>query len=254
MNELAVPTPTGLILSLLNAALKHRDHLPSLIKSYRYIANEKIRVSMACLIKFEHEGHYILAKNRLRPECISPYGGVIKFYESARPFLAEIEYQPENKYSQDSEFQQDLRGYLRPKDFGSFMTWFKSRRGREQSETVSRELEEEFPETRIPREIHEVLASAKYSLHRVVHEGPYSNDHQSYATFRYLEIYQPEHCPSTNAALAELALIAASNKCDAFIVTREEILKCRRDDGLAIAGSAKYFFSKKWHGQEPTQF
>lgn len=254
MDQDISPTPTGLVLSLLKAGWKHQDHLLPLIKSYRHLLSDRLRISMACLVRFEHQGRFILARNRLRQEYMSPYGGVIKFHESAHHILNSMEYQPEDKYSTDKELRRDLRGYIKPKDFGAFMTWFKSRHGREQSETVRRELTEEFVETSVPASISETLINARYSLERVVHEGPHSNNHQGYATFRYLEIYAPEYSTDTERALSELSTYAASGSSGAFLVTREDIMKSRRQDGMAISGSTKYFFSKRWHGQEPTTF
>ncbi|RON58734.1 SMODS-associated NUDIX domain-containing protein [Pseudomonas frederiksbergensis] len=246
-----VPTPTGAILALIKACFKHNDHLAPLVKSYMYLFRKDIRISMACLVRYEFEGKIILVRNRHRQEYIAPFGGVIKFHEDARTVLDNIEFQSEQKSSTDKDLIYDLRGYLKSRHFGTFMTWFKSRTGREQVDALHRELREEFAESGIPQHIATPLIEAKYSLVRVIHEGPYGHDEHKHATFRYLEIYKPVMSQGVEEALKHLAEISTSSDSKTQLVNKQELDKLRTRLGVPIAGHARYLNSAKWHGFEP---
>ena len=209
---------------------------------------------MACLVRFEFQGKQILVRNRLRPESMAPFGGVIKYHDSARELLDSIEYEDEAVASCDSDLRCDLRGYFPASKFGTFMTWFKSRVAREQSETVARELREEFEEAAIPSTIATPLRDAKYSLFRTIHEGPYAHDHHDYATFRYFELYKPNTTGSIESALAALAELTKAGDSMACLVTKAEVFNLRSQAKTQIAGTARYFYTSKWHGYEPPSF
>lgn len=246
-----MPTPTGAFLSLIKACFKHNDHLIPLVRSYMYLFRKDIRISMACLVRYEFEGNIILVKNRHRQEFIAPFGGVIKFHEDARPVLDDIEFHSEQKSSTDKALIYDLRGFFKSRHFGTFMTWFKSRTGREQVDALYRELREEFAESGIPQHIAEPLIEAKYSLVRVIHEGPYGHEEHKHATFRYIEIYKPVMSRNVEEALKLLADTSTSPGSQVYLVNKQELEKLRTRSGVAIAGNARYLSSAKWHGFEP---
>lgn len=247
-----IPTPTGALLALIKACFKHQDHLAPLAKSYIYLFRKRIRVSMACLARYEVDGNIILVKNRHRQEYIAPFGGVIKFHEDARATLDKIEFQSEDKSSTDKDLIYDLRGYFNSRHFGTFMTWFKSRTGREQGDALRRELTEEFSESGVPQSIAQPLIEAQYSLVRTIHEGPYGHDEHPYATFRYLEIYKPVMTSEVEKALKALADISRSPDSKTQLVSKQELDKLRTQHGIPVAGHARYLRSAKWHGFEPT--
>jgi SMODS-associated NUDIX domain len=249
-----IPTPTGALLSLARAAITHQDHFIPLARSYKFIFRKRIRVSMACLIRFEVQNKQILLQNRLRPESIAPFGGVIKYHDAARGLLDSIEYEDEAMASCDSDLNCDLRGYFPATKFGTFLTWFKSRTGREQTEAVTRELQEEFKDANIPAAIATPLCDAKYSLFRTIHEGPYAHDHHDYATFRYFELYRPNACRSVETALDELVALTKGNSSLVHLATKDEIFNLRSRAKKQIAGTARYFYTSKWHGYEPPSF
>lgn len=252
--ESEIPTPSpGALLALVKASIKHQDHLVPLLKSYWYLGRKRIRVSMASLIRFEVGSCYIVSRNRHRAELFSPFGGVIKYRNSAKAFLETIEFEREAKASKDQELEYDLRGYIPVSKFGPFMTWFKSRMGREQ-DAVLRELREEFEEAEIPSEIAKVLLDAKYELLRRIHEGPYGNNSLSYASFRYLEIYYPSESDAVTDALKILAELAKDPKSQIRCVSKSCIESMRNERGEPIAGSARYFYTSKWSGHEPVPF
>jgi hypothetical protein len=246
-----VPTPTGAILSLVKACFKHSSHLGPLSRSYRYLFRKKIRVSMACLARYEIDGKVILVKNRHRPEFIAPFGGVIKFYNDARVVLDKIEFKPEDKASKDPDLSDDLRGFFDAKHFGTFMTWFKSRTAREQGEALRRELTEELAEAGVPEEIAAPLINARYSLIREVHEGPYGHDDLKYASFRYFDIYRPDMTHEVEIALKALVELSSVPGAHIYCVSRQELDNFRTQSGQSIAGNSRYLNSSKWHGFEP---
>lgn len=248
-----LPTPTGAVLSLMKAAVAHQDHFMPLLRSYKYLNRKKIRVSMACLVRLEVAHKQILVENRLRPELIAPLGGVIKYHAEARSLLESIEYEDEAHASADPDLCYDLRGYIPASKFGTFMTWFKSRLGREQSQALTREIREEFRDAKIPPNVENLFNGCDYALFRVIHEGPYAHEHHDYATFRYFELYRPSANAASEAALSALANHAAQPGSLVHLVSKEEIFKLRSSK-KQIAGTARYFYTSTWHGYEPPLF
>jgi hypothetical protein len=249
-----VPTPTGAIFSLAKAVIKHHDHLLPLLRSYRFAYRKKIRVSMACLIRLEHEGCYVLARNRHRPEFLSPFGGVFKYHEDAQPILDEIFFERDPKASKDKDLRNDLRGRFPAQHFGSFMTWFKSRIGREQSETVKRELAEEVVENNVPSSVASRLLHGNYTLCRTIHEGPYAHHGLPYVQFRYFEIYGLVMNGEAETTMKDLAEFAKTPQSLIQLVSTSEINELRTELGQAIAGTAQYFYRSAYPGFEPRPF
>ena len=92
--------------------------------------NLEIRISASYLYRIEIKGKYLLVKNRKR-DVFQPIGGVYKYYESAKNFLNEIEYKPDNKMKIDSVSEHDLRIRIKAKYITKFLDWFYSKSDRE---------------------------------------------------------------------------------------------------------------------------
>lgn len=108
--------------------------------------NLEIRISASYLYRIEIKGKYLLVKNRKR-NVFQPIGGVYKYYESAKNFLNEIEFKPDNKMQIDDVNQYDLRIRIKAKYITKFLDWFYSKSDREID--YLREFKEEVVLTKI---------------------------------------------------------------------------------------------------------
>ena len=108
--------------------------------------NLEIRISASYLYRIEIKGKYLLVKNRKR-DVFQPIGGVYKYYDSAKNFLNEIEYKPDDKIEIDNVSKQDLRIRIKAKYITKFLDWFYSKIDREID--YLREFEEETISSKI---------------------------------------------------------------------------------------------------------
>ena len=110
----------GIISSLIAAALafacrlmwKNRTILRICWITYIVKRNSEIRVSMAALLRVYSSGKYLLFHVPFVPYTYGPPGGVIKFLETGRKQLDNLEFRAEVVPSLASDMERDLRGFL----------------------------------------------------------------------------------------------------------------------------------------------
>lgn len=239
------------LVNLLKATWKHQDHLWPATKAVTTFRSQDLRVSMASILRLEHNGKFVLIRNPNRPESFGPIGGVFKYFPSAQNVMDSFEFTYEQRKTgnlEDSE--RDLRGKISAKHLPIFLNWFKSRSGREEQDCIRRELREELGEIGIDFRNINILDQTSYSLVRRIHEGPYKHATLDIPQFRYFEVYRiaiQGEAKNVFTALSELA----QNNENLLVARRDEIEKMRADNGSVIGGHSTYLFSSSWHGSEP---
>src|SRR5664279_3763629 len=84
-----------------------------------------VRVSMASLLRVAKDDRIILLRMTLRREAFGPPGGVIKYYNGAKPRLDRLQFAPERPSDEPHSFvASDLRGRLPGKNLLRFRRWF----------------------------------------------------------------------------------------------------------------------------------
>jgi hypothetical protein len=142
LEELAVGIVSAVLLATFATAFRHRKFLTPALRCVLFCRNKRLRVSMAAILSVHRDDHFILVRERTRPERFGPIGGVYKYYPSAIDQLDRCGFRPQVR---DRIMKNDLRGFMKGKDFPLFMRWFLSEKNRE-VEPVTRELIEELEE------------------------------------------------------------------------------------------------------------
>ena len=235
---------------------RHEKNCIPILKSLLFF-NKKVRVSVSAILYLEQENKYVLIKNHHRPSFYAPIGGVYKHFEPK--ILDEIEWNSdyttlENK---ESDMKKDLRGVIYGKRLPDFIDWFSKREGRENEQCIYRELREELLEGKVGKILREQSSKIEFEIFRSIPEGPRSISDRDYdAQFRFFDIYKIVNSnEDTNQVLQEIVDRASRGDNNLILVSKEDILSGKIPCGeKLIAGHAKYYFTSKWHGQEPARY
>ncbi len=188
-----------------------------------------IRVSCASLARITLDDKFLLGLNhdKLRRKGISvftPYGGVLAFYEPARPLLAFLGAIFEKAGSDD------LRLTLPEENLPAFETWFSARTHRESD--PYRELVEEFVEEEgiLPdlRRTNVTLDYLTTATERVPTNKP---GQEGVLTQRYLEIYNTKFIPEYEQLIRE---DLSQPDTHLGLLTERELRTGRSDTGIEI--------------------
>jgi hypothetical protein len=246
INELVVGTIATLILALLTAAIRNRQFLGIAVNCYLYSRNKKIRVSIAAILSVRQGDHFILIRNRHRPEMFGPIGGVYKFYSSAIKQLEDSGFQPQIR---DDDTKNDLRGYLIGKNLPRFLRWFFSGKNRE-IEPLSREIAEEMLEIGLVMDSDSIM-NLQYDLHKTIIEGLDNVTGADYLQLRYFGVYSlyTDH-PKCDALIEKLFKEVGTNP-NIISVTANEIKRGRALSGEIIGGHSGYLIGDTKTGESP---
>lgn len=205
--------------------------------------NSEIRVSFTALLRISDGGRYILVRNFHRPELFGPFGGVYKFYESAKPCLDELLFRPQD-VGKTNDMQNDLRGFLPRKNLGRLVKWFDRREDRESAaECVSRELREELNE--IMLQDLKPPQTLQVKKVRRVEEGPEWVPGRGYLQFRIFEVYDVIH-NSASCLTFFKKLRQLSTTCnDLMLADSSDVICGRCDDGRVIGNHVSYLIGKR---------
>ena len=206
------------------------------IKTSRDLYSEKVRVSISKVVRILVGGRYLLVKNRHTYEY-QPVGGVLKRFPSSQPELCRLFVTDDEKYPIDDINRGDLRIMLPYSSIQEFITWLKTRRGRENS--PHREFYEELI---LPGILPvEILSDASFDPVKVV-----VNWHQPYGC-KYNELKIAEVCDLVSftgklyASLEKLQL----QPDDRYIWTEEHLI-AQRKQSPALEYSHKISVIAPW--------
>lgn len=190
---------------------------------------KKIRLSLAYLLRIEVQGKYLLVKSNRIPNSYQPVGGVYKYYDSARHFLACIHALPDHSITQDDDSEDDLRLLLSARwRLRKFLKWFFGRQQREADPW--REFYEELVATGI------VLSSDfQYIRHELLGQfiEPIHFDKSFRVdTFKYVDIFSIHYVSDAQKNAIRQLLHTASD--DFIWVTPEEIESEKTSSGVRI--------------------
>ncbi|VAW30328.1 hypothetical protein MNBD_CHLOROFLEXI01-4572 [hydrothermal vent metagenome] len=160
-----------------------------------------------------------------------------------------FEYQSQSKRP---SFGDDLRGFMPGRHFHKFMNWFRSKRDRE-VEAVTRELIEELQEIGLgdlAAQIQALPLSFVYHVHEGVRHVPSTDYYQ----FRYLELYELNPPNEVSRSITQQLFAAAEENPHLLVVTPNEIMKRRGQNGELIGVHSAYLFSRKCAGPEPAPY
>jgi len=249
LERLAIGLASALLLAAIGAAFRHRQYLILALRCVVLSRNKKLRVSMAAILSVSHDERYILVRNRHRPETFGPIGGVYKYYAGAREQLDRCGYIPQVR---DEDMKYDLRGFIKGKDFPSFMRWFLSGKNRE-IEPITRELIEELGEVGLTKES-ETIHAVQFELVKTIYEMIDVVQGADYAQFRYFAVYQL--CPDEpkSEMVKDILCRGSENNPKIIAVTAKEIMLRRATSGEEIATHTEYLIHDKRIGPEPPPF
>lgn len=141
---------------------------------------DKIRISFAYLFRIEVEGKYFLVKNDRGTKKYQPVGGVYKFNNDERQYLAQKYYiDSDHSIPNDRHSKNDYRLRLQNKHLRDFVNRFDNTLHREHIEDLGREFKEELFDTGILDE--NIFGTLTYTYcGRHIKEITYSNHFQCY--------------------------------------------------------------------------
>lgn len=251
-------TTLRILFLILKFSLRHQENLFPILKSFLFYGKD-LRISVAAILLLEKDGKYVLIKNHHREENYAPIGGVFKHSGKLPQTLHDIEWVSDytTHEPKSEDMKNDLRGVIKAKNLARFLDWFTSRKGREGEQALYREIDEELSEGRVGKIWRTRSSKIKIEMIKKVVEGPRAVEDKPYqAQFRYFEIYEIDpQCEKGKVLSNELFKRAEKRQNRLITVTKSEINSgritvCRSP----ISGSTKYYFSSKWHGNEPTPY
>ena len=186
-----------------------------------------IRISCASLARIIINDKFLLCVNKssLKNKNIkvyTPFGGSLEYTEEALDFLNGI----------NSEFEKgkDLRLRISLSNLEIFKHWFQKKENREIG--IDRELVEELvEEEKVFKNLSSVDFQSKYL--KMVEDFARYNDIDNY---RFFEIYNIEF---NDNKLEELLKVIEDEKSNLRLVTKEEILNGKTEDGIEIGQNSK---------------
>lgn len=136
----------------------------SIILSSTIHRNKKVRLSCSYLFKIKIDDSYLLVKNSHRPSY-QPVGGVYKRTNESDNFLSSILFNEDEKLTNGSACDKDLRIHIKGKHLKKYLTWYNKNINREISHT--REFYEELITTGILRS--DLFPYPTYSFKKRIH-------------------------------------------------------------------------------------
>lgn len=196
-----------------------------------------IRISAANLARIELDKKVLLGLNRkrlmFREKVYTPFGGALKFYESARPFLVNL--------GADFEEGNDLRFVMPENRLPEFEKWFYKRVERESS--PYRELKEELvDEEKVLLDLPKNAVAFEYlttTAERAVTDRP---GQEGKVTQRFFEIYRVTFSSKYEQMLRDAL---AQPDTHLSLVAEREILAGKSDSGIEIAANCKLLINSK---------
>jgi hypothetical protein len=181
----------GLITTAMLAAgglfWRYRHHL-GLLRSAVRPAN-KLRVSVAALLRIKDDDGYVLFHHPFRPYAYGPPGGVVKYTGGARQALDAVGFVEQRSPGRESTMAHDLRGFVPARNGIAFLRWYASGADRESAaQCLLRELREELAEVGHP-DLAALTDDLRFSLVRSVSEAPRPTPGKPYRTLRQFEVY-----------------------------------------------------------------
>ncbi|CAM5704619.1 SMODS-associated NUDIX domain-containing protein [Streptomyces aurantiogriseus] len=198
----------------------------------------RTRISVAVLLRLHDEDHFVLFGSATRPGAFGPPGGVVKYQESAKPFLEKLGFEPESRAR--DVMRHDLRGFLSAARVLRFARWVHRGADREPAtECLRRELVEELGEVG-HEELVPLAREVSFRPVRKVIDGPMKVAGESYRQIRFFEVYDlVADKPAAEELRATLLALAANPDEDHVIgANRREIARGRADRHVVLPQSA----------------
>jgi hypothetical protein len=215
---------------------RNRGHVALLLCSLRF--GRRVRVSVAALLRVEHDGIYVLVHSPLRPNVYGPFGGAAKYRPAARPRLDALRFQEERRV--DERMEHDLRGFLPFSALTAFARWLATGENHESAtECLRRELVEELAEVGHPdlsTNVHEI----HFNRVRKVVDGPRKVSGRDYHQIRFLEVWDLDLTNPAAVFLRDALLRVGHDADDSGIICAEapDISHGRRDAHYVAPQSA----------------
>jgi hypothetical protein len=225
---------------ILGAAWSHRRMLMLYLWSVGRNRNSDVRIAFSAILKIACGDQYALVQNLHRPSTYAPFGGVVKYSGSAKPFLDGIGFKPQT-FGPGHDMLHDLRGFLPRRNVHDVVSWFKAGRDRETNEgCVIRELREELHEE--VGLMFPIPDGLEFRSVRSVREGPSWIENERYMQLRIFDVIGLLQDESKSEFCMSIMREARTNP-KLLLATRREIERGAAGDGRLIAQHAQYLFS-----------
>jgi hypothetical protein len=120
VQDLIVSIIVAVIVGAVTIAFTQRDVLLPIVLYTLIYRGKKVRISAASVLRLTQNGKYLLVRNLQRHQTFGPFGGVYKYYSTALDALNGVNFVPqESKERTAQDRKNDLRGFIKGKDFGS---------------------------------------------------------------------------------------------------------------------------------------
>lgn len=232
-----------------SALWRNRGRLGLLGRSLR--PGRRVRVSVAVLLRVQHDDLYVLAHSPLRPHTFGPFGGAVKYHPSARPRLDALGFQEEERT--DERMRCDLRGFLKATALPAFARWLDAQRDRESAvECLRRELAEELGEVGHP-ELARGIAGTHFTRVRTVLDGPMAVPGKPYHQVRFFEVWDLDTTTAEAVALRDGLLALGRDPAVRGVVrvSADDIAHGRRGEDYVLPQSAFLTGGRRLHGDLP---
>jgi hypothetical protein len=210
------------------------------------LRRRRVRVSCSTLLRIvDGPGRYLLAQTRLRRQTFGPFGGVFKYFESARTQFDKFGFEPQVMNQPNTPgIEHDVRGFLSGSSVSSFMLWFRKGAGRESdTECLKREFREELAEVGLGGLV-PTVESLEFAFVREVIEPPVRAEHGGYWEMRIFRVYDLDTSNRSGIDLREQLLgNAAAHDC--LVLATADQVRSGRAHGRLIGHHAAYLFTNR---------
>ncbi|MGW4031716.1 SMODS-associated NUDIX domain-containing protein [Streptomyces sp. NPDC004838] len=212
-----------------------------------------VRVSVAVLLRVQHDDTYVLVHSPLRPHAYGPFGGAAKYRPAARPRLDSLGFREEPRA--DERMRHDLRGFLPFRRLPAFGRWLAEYEDRETAaECLRRELTEELAEAGRP-ELSGQVSGLHFRLVRKVIDGPLKVPGKDYRQIRFLEVWDLDLGTPDATALRDSLLRAGREATGAgagIICVSAEAIGHGRQEGFYLAPQSAFLMGdRRLHADIP---
>lgn len=206
--------------------------------------SDRIRVSIAAILRLGSGGKWVLIRNHLRKETFAPIGGVIKTRATSRDALDALDFEPQDSGNHEGMIN-DLRGFLPRKNLPKFIQWLETNQGRESGEQcLHREIVEELKEIGYTFNLPSAFDLGLH-LVRTVEEGPEKVPGHNYTQYRRFEVYESRPEQKESVQFLDDLCMSASGNANMITAETREVRSGRNGKGLPISHHAAYFFGKE---------
>ncbi|MBX3118571.1 MAG: hypothetical protein KF784_05870 [Fimbriimonadaceae bacterium] len=204
-------------------------------------SSEEARVAFSAILSLEIDNHFLIVRNLHRPETFAPFGGVIKYFDSASSFLNSVEFRP-HMLAPAGDAHNDLRGFLPRKHCSSLLHWYTLNNDREQgNDCIRRELKEELKEAEVSIQ---VPTNIRFKHVRTIFEGPMIPPGANYQQVRLFEVWSPI-ADKTNIKNFIEKLFSISDNSHIISVNSDDIRVGRSRDNHVIAPHCEYLMTSR---------